>query len=238
MISTGHIERGFALWYSFAMKWLLLAALAASVTQTETRIRNATTERQFVLAEKKVHYLEAGDSTRPTVLLLHGGRFSSETWRELGTIDVIAAAGYHVLALDLPGYGRSQTLPIEPKDFLVEALEALSVEKAFIVSPSMSGRFSFPLVTRNPDKVLGFVPVAPGGIDRYKGALRKVSIPALVLWGENDNIIPVEESDVLAAALTDSRRVIFKGASHPCYLDKPGEFHQELLDFFASASSR
>ena len=167
------------------MKWLLLAAFASPVTEIETN------ERQLVLAEKKVHYLEAGDSAFPTVLLLHGARFSSETWRELGTIELVAAAGYHVLALDLPGYGRSQTSPIEPTNFLVEAMDALSVEKAFVVSPSMSGQFSFPLVTRNPDKVLGFVPVAPGGINRYKSALRKVSVPALVLWGENDKIIPV-----------------------------------------------
>ena len=135
--------------------------------------------------------LLGADSAFPTVLLLHGARFSSETWRELGTIELVAAAGYHVLALDLPGYGRSQTSPIEPTNFLVEAMDALSVEKAFVVSPSMSGQFSFPLVTRNPDKVLGFVPVAPGGINRYKSALRKVSVPALVLWGENDKIIPV-----------------------------------------------
>ena len=236
------------------MKWLLVAVLAAPVpvpeseieteleseteTETETETEDDTSERQLLLAEKKVHYLEAGDSARPTVLLLHGARFSSETWRELGTIELLAAEGYHVLALDLPGYGRSQTSPIDPTDFLLEAMDALFVEKAFVVSPSMSGQFSFPLVTRNPDKVLGFVPVAPGGIDRYKGALRKVSFPALVLWGENDNVIPVEESDVLAAVLTDSRRVIFKGASHPCYLDNPEEFHQELLDFFASASAR
>ena len=192
------------------MKWLLLAAFAAPMTETS--------EHELLLADKKIHYLEAGDGAQPAVLLLHGARFSSETWRELGTIELLADAGYHVLALDLPGYGRSQTSPIDPKNFLVEAMDALSVEKAFVVSPSMSGQFSFPLVTRNPDRVTGFVPVAPSGIDRYKSDLRKVNVPALVIWGEKDNVIPVEQSDVLAAALTDSRRVILRGASHPCSL--------------------
>ncbi len=101
------------------MKWLLLAAFAAPMTETS--------EHQLLLADKKIHYLEAGDGALPTVLLLHGARFSSETWRELGTIELLADAGYHVLALDLPGYGRSQTSPIDPKNFLVEAMDALSV---------------------------------------------------------------------------------------------------------------
>jgi abhydrolase domain-containing protein 14 len=95
----------------------------------------------------------------------------------------------------------------------------------------MSGQFSFPLVVRAPEKVLGFVPVAPAGSERYLRMLKKVRVPALVVWGEKDEIIPVEKSDALAAALEDSKRVILKGAGHPCYLDRPDEFHRELLDF-------
>jgi abhydrolase domain-containing protein 14 len=200
-----------------------------------TLLASGPVEKELVLAEKKVHYLEAGEPAKPVVLLLHGARFSSDTWRTLGTIDVLAGAGYRVLAVDLPGYGRSETSPLGHETFLAEAMAALGIEKGAVVSPSMSGQFSFPLVVRSPEKVSAFVPVAPAGSERYLRLLRKVRVPALIVWGEKDQIIPMEKSDALAAALEDSKRVILTGASHPCYLDRPDEFHEELLAFLGSA---
>ena len=38
-----------------------------------------------------------------TVLLLHGMRFSSQPWTDLGTLHVLAALGYSAVAIDLPG---------------------------------------------------------------------------------------------------------------------------------------
>ena len=53
----------------------------------------------------RLHFLTAGDRSAPVVLLLHGARFSSQTWRELGTLELLARKGYRAMALDLPGYG-------------------------------------------------------------------------------------------------------------------------------------
>ncbi len=195
-------------------------------------------ERELVLSGKKLHYLEAGERGRTTLLLLHGARFSSDTWRTLGTIDKLTDAGYYVVALDLPGFGRSQSVDIDRNVLLVTIMDALAIDKAVVVSPSMSGAFSFPLVIRATDRVLGFVPVAPGGIDANVKALRKVSVPTLIVWGENDQIIPLEESVALTAAIPDSRRVVLRGASHPCYLDSPDEFHRELIAFADSLPAR
>ncbi len=195
-------------------------------------------EGELVLSGKKLHYLEAGERGGTTMLLLHGARFTSDTWRKLGTIDKLTDAGYYVVALDLPGFGRSQSVDIDRNELLVTIMDALAIDKAVVVSPSMSGAFSFPLVIRATDRVLGFVPVAPGGIDANVKALRNVSVPTLVVWGENDRIIPLEKSVVLTAAITDSRRVVLRGASHPCYLDSPDEFHRELIAFTESLPAR
>ncbi len=194
----------------------------------------AIQEREIRLSEKKVHYLESGNAAGTTVLLLHGARYDSETWRSLSTLDLLAKEGFRVVALDLPGYGRSEVSPLEPETFLGEAMSALGIESAVVVSPSMSGQFSFPLLIRSPDRVAGFVPVAPAGSDRYLRLLKKVKVPTLVVWGEKDEIIPMEKSDSLVAVLEDAKRVILKDAGHPCYVEKPEEFHRELLLFLRS----
>src|SRR3989304_3033510 len=131
-------------------------------------------ERELRLSEKNGHSLEAGDPSGLDVLLLHGARFSSETWRSLETLDLLAKAGFHVIALDLPGYGRSEVSPLDPEVFLAEAMPALGLESAVIVSPSMSGQYSFPLLIRSPEKAVGFAPIAPAGSDPYLRLLKKV----------------------------------------------------------------
>ncbi|XP_076337444.1 protein ABHD14A-like isoform X2 [Tachypleus tridentatus] len=38
-----------------------------------------------------------------SILLLHGAVFSSKTWLDLGTIQVLAAMGYQTVAMDVRG---------------------------------------------------------------------------------------------------------------------------------------
>lgn len=175
--------------------------------------------------------LAAGDPAAPPVLLLHGARFSSETWRELGTIELLARQGYRVLAVDLPGFGRSETSGIPPAEFLAKMLPLVCEPPVVVVSPSMSGRFSLPLMVGRPAYVAGFVPVAPVEIPTYLERLSGSQVPTLIVWGENDAVIPLRQAESLAAALPNSRQVILEGARHPCYLDRPMEFHRELLRF-------
>ena len=55
----------------------------------------------------RIHVLEAGfeDRSRPLVLLLHGFPELAYAWRKV--MLPIAAAGFHVVAPDQRGYGRS-----------------------------------------------------------------------------------------------------------------------------------
>ena len=213
-----------------ASYWIIAVAisgLAHAGWAGEVEIETKSLE----LEGAKLHYLSAVGEGEHQILLLHGARFSSETWRKLGTIERLAEAGYDVVAIDLPSFGRSQETNIKPEQVLKEILAALGMEKPAIVSPSMSGQFSFPLIARDPDLVGAFVPVAPAGIQKWRKALKDVSVPTLIFWGDRDQIIPQEEADILAQALKGSRRVILRGASHPCYLDQPEEFHQALVEF-------
>ena len=53
----------------------------------------------------RMHVLEAGAPGRPCVLLLHGFPELSYSWRKV--MPALAAAGFHVLAPDQRGYGRT-----------------------------------------------------------------------------------------------------------------------------------
>lgn len=188
------------------------------------------------LAGARLHFLIAGPAgdlptAGPPVLLLHGARFSSETWRELGTLDLLARQGYRVWALDLPGYGGSEASTLPEHELLASLVPLISERPMVVVSPSMSGRYSLPFVANRPSWVAGWVPVAPAAIDRYLDEIEGSRVPTLILWGSEDQILPVKQSNRLTKALPASRRVILEGASHPCYLDRPIDFHRELLQF-------
>jgi pimeloyl-ACP methyl ester carboxylesterase len=57
----------------------------------------------------RVHLLEAGDPAAPCVLLLHGFPEIAFSWRKI--LPLLAASGYHAVAPDLRGYGRTATRP-------------------------------------------------------------------------------------------------------------------------------
>ena len=61
----------------------------------------------------RMHVLEAGDRRRPALLLLHGFPELAYSWRKI--LPVLADAGWHAIAPDLRGYGR--TLGWGPVDY-------------------------------------------------------------------------------------------------------------------------
>jgi len=178
-----------------------------------------------------IHSLRAGPETGRSVLLLHGAKFDAETWRTLGTIALLAKAGYRVIALDLPGFGKSDPWRFDRDHFLERLLPELGIGKPVVLAPSMSGAVAFPVLAARPELVAGFIAVAPAGVERYAARLAGSSVPALIVWGDRDAVFPVARAELLAASFERANVVILAGARHPCYLDEPARFHDAVLKF-------
>ncbi len=191
-----------------------------------------TTESHFItLQQARIHYLETGAPDWPAVLFLHGASFSAQTWYELGTLTFLAQHGYRSVAIDLPGFGQSESGKFTQLDFLPVLLEQLPLCKPILVSPSLSGMYSFPLVVAHPDKLTGFVPIAPVGISTYEDQLQGNPLPTLAIWGSNDHMVPVEQAELLCQLLPGAQKVILTDAGRACYLRATTEFHTHMLQF-------
>lgn len=62
----------------------------------------------FTWLNVAVHYLEAGEreTGQPTVMFLHGAKFSAADWQAAGTFDALAKLPMHAVAPDVPGFGQ------------------------------------------------------------------------------------------------------------------------------------
>ncbi|KAM4652345.1 putative protein-lysine deacylase ABHD14B isoform 1-T3 [Discoglossus pictus] len=178
---------------------------------------------------------------RPPVLLLHGIRFSSLEWQNLQTLNKLAAAGHRAVAIDLPGLGRSADAvapsPLgqpAPATFLQEVLQALNMAPAVVISPSLSGMYSLPLVLQSSQNVTAYVPIAPICTDKFSAHdYSQVQIPTLIVYGDRDEQLG-EVSLKNLQNLPNHRVFCMKGAGHACYLDDPDTWHQGLLEFLST----
>ncbi|MBM4295508.1 MAG: alpha/beta hydrolase, partial [Deltaproteobacteria bacterium] len=58
-----------------------------------------------------------------------------------------------------------------------------------------------------------------------------LSVPALIIWGEQDEILPMEHGRRLARALPNSRLVILPECGHNPMEEKPRETLREVRQF-------
>jgi len=115
----------------------------------------------------EIHSVEWGSADDPTIVFVHGWTCDTSSWRE----QVPAFSGnYHVIALDLPGHGQSDSPP--PDGFSMElfarAVEAVRAEaganEIVLVGHSMGGPVIRQYALMYPEHVAGLIAV-DGPID-------------------------------------------------------------------------
>lgn len=63
------------------------------------------------------------------------------------------------------------------------------------------------------------------------------AVPTLIMWGDHDRIIPVQQAHATHAAIPGSRLEIFEGAGHFPHCEQPEAFARTLIDFMQSTAA-
>ena len=131
----------------------------------------------------RFHYLEWGEPSNPTLLLLHGICQQCHSW---DFISLALSHQYRVLALDARGHGDTQwppdadySLAAHQRD-LDAVTEALRLRSLVLIGHSMGGRSGYVFASRRPDLVraLVIVDTGPGQVAAGSRRIRNfISLP-------------------------------------------------------------
>lgn len=110
---------------------------------------------------RKIHYVEWGDPSAPTVVLLHG---QSGFWHDWSNVAPYLADTYHVVAVDHPGFGDSDWDP-SGQAYLVggfakdmeDVVAQLGLKRFVLVGHSFGGRIGLAFACAHPAMVRAVV---------------------------------------------------------------------------------
>jgi pimeloyl-ACP methyl ester carboxylesterase len=161
----------------------------------------------------KVHAVVGGEG-KP-LLLVHGfGETNSwQTW--VKNVDALSMVA-RVYAVELLGYGESDT-PEASLDIadhvqvLRQVLDAEGMARAHFAGLSWGGQVAQEFAVKYPERVEKIVLVDSLFDSSEEGLahLAKIQAPTLIVWDEDDQLIPAQWAHILAMAIRDSRLEIF-----------------------------
>ena len=133
----------------------------------------------------RVHYQEFGDASKPTIVMIHGYTASLYVWKTVAPM--LADAGFHIVALDLLGFGYSD----KPSWFdyaitsqarmVARFMNRLGIGRATLVGSSYGGAVASTLALDYPERVEKLVLVDTVSNDNLRNhpILKLASIPGL-----------------------------------------------------------
>jgi pimeloyl-ACP methyl ester carboxylesterase len=66
-----------------------------------------------------------------------------------------------------------------------------------------------------------------------RNRLHRITPAALVIWGENDHMVPRAHGETYAKQIPNAKLTVIPGAGHSVHVEKPEETAQLVLDFLA-----
>ncbi len=224
-----------------------LAFAAASLTLAQPALADEPTRVTYHTTKidgLNLFYREAGDASRPTIVLLHGFPSSSHMFRDL--IPKLAAK-YHVIAPDYPGFGYSDQPAaadfIYTFDHLAavtdDLLNSLKLEKYSIYIQDYGSPVGFRLFVKHPEKISAII--TQNG-NAYEAGLSPAWQPFRDYWADKSS---TNETKLRGFLTLDTTKFQYtQGFRNPAHvspdawthdqltLDKPGNAEIQLALFY------
>jgi len=118
----------------------------------------------------EMHYTESGNDTNMTVLMIHGFGGSN---RDFQILDSLINHRYHVIRVDMPGFGLSdypfvygeKTFRDAYSEYFNFLMDTLGIDSFHVMGNSLGGLMSLELATQHPEKVKSLVLFNSAGYD-------------------------------------------------------------------------
>jgi pimeloyl-ACP methyl ester carboxylesterase len=83
----------------------------------------------------------------------------------------------------------------------------------------------------------GFVPALDALMDYdFRDHLGRVKVPVLLVWGREDNLVPVADADEFERLIPNARKVILDDTGHVAMLERPETFNDLVVEFLDGPS--
>jgi pimeloyl-ACP methyl ester carboxylesterase len=192
-------------------------------------------------------WVDARGQTRDHLLLCHGN--AGNVGDRVLHAELLTAVGFDVMLFDYRGYGRSSGRPDEAGTYedAHAALACLREQpgvdpgRVFYLGESLGGAVAIELATAHPPAGLVLLstftsvramarvhyPVLPAALvpNAYPSLdlIRELHVPLLVLHGDRDDIVPLEQGRELFDAAPGPKQMrVYQGAGHNDLLDRAG----------------
>ena len=142
---------------------------------TNPSIQSLSDMKSIRVGDADMAFHESGTG-KETLLLVHGLGSNSSFWK--ANIAALAAR-YHVVAVDLPGYGASSKANVPgTMDYfatqLAGFLDALKLKQVHYAGVSMGGQIGMTFALKYPERLKSLVLVSPAGIETFSDQEKQV----------------------------------------------------------------
>ena len=158
------------------LTFIIVAALSITIASNNVRneINNSLTSQLSEFGKTRevngveVYYRESGNVNNPTLFFIHGFLGSSYDWIEMIRY---YDDNYHVIAIDLPGFGASEK-SIEynyarenQANTVIELIKSLQLKDVTLVGHSMGGMISLMSAYKEPELIKELVLIGSAGLE-------------------------------------------------------------------------